>query len=67
MELVSPSNLQAKSRGAKAEAPCLPEPRRANSAMRKLVAFLMTLPIMQATAADLHVFAAAGLTDALQP
>ena len=35
--------------------------------MRELVAFLMTLPIMQATAADLHVFAAASLTDALQP
>jgi molybdate transport system substrate-binding protein len=34
--------------------------------MRKLISLLMTVPLMQATAAELHVFAAASLTDALK-
>ena len=34
--------------------------------MRKLLAILMTLPLFKAAAADLHVFAAASLTDALK-
>jgi molybdate transport system substrate-binding protein len=34
--------------------------------MFRLIALLMTLPLMRATAIDLHVFAAASLTDALK-
>ena len=34
--------------------------------MRKLLAILMTLPLFKAAAADLHVFAAASLADALK-
>lgn len=63
----SPPTLQAKGGSRKAEAgACAARKGRRLSAVRKLLLALTILPIFQASAADLHVYAAASLTDAVK-
>src|SRR5262249_48110692 len=67
VELVSPNTLQAMWRPAKAEAgACAPRRDRTNYSIRIIITALLMMPILQTSAADLQVFAAASLTDAMK-